>query len=230
MKVTGVPQCPAFDPLVTPGIHEEPYGHLFRTIQRQCLTNCSFEGPANVLEEVLPEFSHLAETLRVTDVPLETGGLILRVLMNADLDKAVGFLASPQQKIGSVEPPEAESIDRGTNDHWRWRFRMAQRIAADLDPQKFGVNAFYLIGSTKNATAGPASRHRHPFAFSRERRTEERTDSLARRLESLPRGNQLPPDWLSHRWSTGRAPHFGYGHQRTFELRRQDRCSHRSRA
>jgi hypothetical protein len=34
---------------------------------------------------------------------------------------------------------------------------MAQRIAADLDPQKFGVNAFYLIGSTKNATAGPAS-------------------------------------------------------------------------
>jgi hypothetical protein len=34
---------------------------------------------------------------------------------------------------------------------------MAQRIAADLDPQKFGVRAFYLIGSTKNATAGPAS-------------------------------------------------------------------------
>jgi hypothetical protein len=34
---------------------------------------------------------------------------------------------------------------------------MAQRIAADLDPQKFGVNACYLIGSTKNATAGPAS-------------------------------------------------------------------------
>ena len=34
---------------------------------------------------------------------------------------------------------------------------MAQRIAAQLDPQLFGVKAFYLIGSTKNATAGPAS-------------------------------------------------------------------------
>lgn len=76
--------------------------------------------------------------------------------MNADLNQAVGFLSSPQQKIVSVEV-EAESIDRGTNDQWRWRFRMAQRIAAHLDPQKFGVNAFYLIGSTKNATAGPAS-------------------------------------------------------------------------
>jgi predicted nucleotidyltransferase len=115
-----------------------------------------FRRSRNVLQELLPEFAHLAETLRVTDVPLETDGLILRVLMNADLDQAVGFLSPPQQKMGSIES-EAESVDRGTNEHWRWRFRMAQRIAADLDPQKFGVNAFYLIGSTKNATAGPAS-------------------------------------------------------------------------
>ena len=115
-----------------------------------------FRRSRNVLEEVLPEFSRLAGTLRVTDVPLETGGLILRVLMNADLDQAVGFLASPRQKIGSIEP-EAEFIDRGTEEHWRWRFRMTQRIAADLDSLQFGVKAFYVIGSTKNATAGPAS-------------------------------------------------------------------------
>jgi predicted nucleotidyltransferase len=76
--------------------------------------------------------------------------------MNADLDQAVGFLSPPKQKTGAIES-EAGVIDRGTDEHWRWRFRMAQRIAADLDPQKFGVNAFYLIGSTKNATAGPAS-------------------------------------------------------------------------
>ncbi len=115
-----------------------------------------FRRSRNVLQELLPEFAHLAETLRVTDVPLETGGLILRVLMNADLDQAIGFLSPPQQKTGSIES-EAEFIDRGTSEHWRWRSRMAQRIAADLDPQKFGVKAFYLIGSTKNATAGPAS-------------------------------------------------------------------------
>ena len=34
---------------------------------------------------------------------------------------------------------------------------MAERIAARLDPQRFGVKGFYLIGSTKNATAGAAS-------------------------------------------------------------------------
>ena len=34
---------------------------------------------------------------------------------------------------------------------------MAQRIAVQFDPQKFGVKAFYLIGSTKNGTAGHAS-------------------------------------------------------------------------
>jgi pyruvate,water dikinase len=115
-----------------------------------------FRRSRNVLQEVLPAFAHLAETLRVIDVALETGGLILRVLMNADLDQAIGFLSRPQQEIGSIES-EAESIERGKNEYWRWRFRMAQRIAADLDPKKFGLRAFYLIGSTKNATAGPAS-------------------------------------------------------------------------
>jgi pyruvate,water dikinase len=75
--------------------------------------------------------------------------------MNADLGQAIGFLSPSQQKIGSVET-EAVVIDRGT-EHWRWRFRMAQRIAADLDPRQFGVKAFYLMGSAKNAAAGPAS-------------------------------------------------------------------------
>ena len=34
---------------------------------------------------------------------------------------------------------------------------MAQKIASELDSQRFGIKAFYLFGSTKNATAGPAS-------------------------------------------------------------------------
>jgi hypothetical protein len=34
---------------------------------------------------------------------------------------------------------------------------MAQRIAALVDPGRFGVKAVYVFGSTKNATAGPAS-------------------------------------------------------------------------
>jgi hypothetical protein len=34
---------------------------------------------------------------------------------------------------------------------------MAQRIAALIDPLRHGVKAAYVFGSTKNATAGPAS-------------------------------------------------------------------------
>ena len=115
-----------------------------------------FRRSRNVLQELLPEFAHLADTLRVIDVPLETDGLILRVLLNADLDQAVAFLSPPQHEKGSVET-ETAVPDRGTSEHWRWRFRMAQTIAAELDPGQFGVTAFYLIGSAKNATAGPSS-------------------------------------------------------------------------
>ena len=111
----------------------------------------------NLLPEMLPEFAQLSETLHVIDVPGNTGGLIARVLMNADLDEAVAFLSTPSLKSAQQVDSEIGGVERTSEDHWRWRFRMAQRIAAQLDPNKFGVKAFYLIGSTKNATAGPAS-------------------------------------------------------------------------
>ncbi len=44
-----------------------------------------------------------------------------------------------------------------TKDHWIWRLQMAERLAADLEPKRFGVKALYVFGSTKNGTAGPSS-------------------------------------------------------------------------
>jgi pyruvate,water dikinase len=44
-----------------------------------------------------------------------------------------------------------------STDHWAWRLQMARLIASRLDADRFGVTAMYVIGSTKNATAGPAS-------------------------------------------------------------------------
>jgi len=35
--------------------------------------------------------------------------------------------------------------------------RMVEQIATDLDGERFGVKAFYVFGSTKNAMAGPSS-------------------------------------------------------------------------
>ena len=44
-----------------------------------------------------------------------------------------------------------------SDSHWRWRMRMCQRIASLIDAERFGVVGMYVIGSTKNANAGPAS-------------------------------------------------------------------------
>jgi len=53
-------------------------------------------------------------------------------------------------------PPPVES-HAVLQDHWAWRMHMAGRIAAQLDPERFGVCALYVLGSAKNATAGPGS-------------------------------------------------------------------------
>ncbi len=50
-----------------------------------------------------------------------------------------------------------QAIEKLSEDFWRWRLRMATHIASQTDPDRFGVKGFYVIGSTKNANAGPAS-------------------------------------------------------------------------
>jgi len=42
-------------------------------------------------------------------------------------------------------------------EHWRWRQRFAERIAASIDPVRFGVQAVYLFGSTELGTAAVSS-------------------------------------------------------------------------
>jgi hypothetical protein len=115
-----------------------------------------FSDSPNILPEILPEFSHLAETLKVIDIPGTTGGKVLRILMNADLDEAVGVLVDR-----AVEPaPRVAAKDaeaKKPSNHWAWRLEMAEHIASQLDGPRFGVKAMYVMGSTKNATAGPQS-------------------------------------------------------------------------
>ena len=115
-----------------------------------------FRKSENVLARLLPDLAHLADTVRVIDVPEAAGGQVLRVLMNADLEEAVGVLAPPGvATVTSAAVPGPAA--RPAEDHWRWRLRMAQKVASDLEPARFGVQAFYVFGSTKNASAGPGS-------------------------------------------------------------------------
>ncbi|MFC2092890.1 PEP/pyruvate-binding domain-containing protein [Bacteroidota bacterium] len=52
----------------------------------------------NLLNSILPDYNHLEDTIRVVDVPTETNGLVLQVLMNADKQNAIGLLAEPSKE------------------------------------------------------------------------------------------------------------------------------------
>ncbi len=113
-------------------------------------------GSPNILAQILPEYENLSDVIRVIDVPATTGGNILRVLMNADLEEAVGILTKPSKSINVVRP-KGLSPTPTADDYWRWRMAITRKIAGQLDPAEYGIKAFYVFGSTKNATAGPGS-------------------------------------------------------------------------
>ncbi|MDD5087450.1 MAG: PEP/pyruvate-binding domain-containing protein [bacterium] len=114
------------------------------------------ESPS-LLPELLSEFASLADVVRVIDVPACTDGRVLRVLMNADLDRAIGLLSLPTaqvEEMGEVTPPV---FDTSSEDHWRWRNRMIERMAEQMSPGRFGVKRLFVIGSTQSATADASS-------------------------------------------------------------------------
>jgi len=110
----------------------------------------------NLLPELAPEFKHLSDAVRVIDVPRAAEGHVLYVLMNADLDEAVAVLSEPTEYVDYGDD-SGQVVAAPDEQDWRWRARMAESVAARLDPARFGVKALYVFGSTKNATAGPAS-------------------------------------------------------------------------
>jgi len=110
----------------------------------------------NILAELVPEFAALQEIIRVIDVPQVTDGQVLCIAMNGEVDQAMAYFCSDRgpvvtEKIGREQPIHQ------SGEQWRWRMRVAERIAGELDPERFGVKALYVIGSTKNATATAAS-------------------------------------------------------------------------
>jgi len=110
----------------------------------------------NALFELLPAYSNLSDIVHVIEVPEAADGLVLRVLMNADLDKAVGIL-SPRTSSSIDSDEHSEFSVTVRTDHWRWRAEMVEKLATQLDPQRFGVKSLYLIGSTQNTTAQAGS-------------------------------------------------------------------------
>ena len=73
------------------------------------------------------------------------------------LAKTLEILEAEKNHIEEKENNSLPILSSQSDTHWIWRNDMTYKIAEKLDLEKFGVKAVYLIGSTKNATAGPAS-------------------------------------------------------------------------
>lgn len=121
-----------------------------------------FRRSENLLRWLLPEFAYLDEVIRVIDVPTEYEGLVVNIAMNSELEEAIAYLGpafaredtiASEERSSLVERPEAIRDEK----YWRWRHHMAERIAATLDMERFGIRAIYLFGSTSSGEAGPGS-------------------------------------------------------------------------
>jgi len=119
-----------------------------------------FENSENSLERLLPDAGDLKHVLKVIDVPAVTDGRFLRIAMSGDEGRAMAYLVSEEsashgdgKRVFQGRDPDRISED----EHWIWRQRMAEKLAASIDPEMLGVKGVYLFGSTKNATAGPCS-------------------------------------------------------------------------
>lgn len=117
-------------------------------------------GSQNVLTSFIPGTEKLQHVLRVIDVSVSSGGLVLQVLMNGEINKAIAMLSEPIVLVDDdiVQLNLGRKIGNKHEDiHWQWRLKNVEKLAAKLDPLRFGVKAFYIFGSVKNASAGPAS-------------------------------------------------------------------------
>lgn len=127
--------------------------------ERDVLFNEEFlEKSKNVFLDMLPQYKNIKDVVTVIDIPSITDDLTMQVLMNSESNTAVGMLSSEKTEINIEYEDEIGSVGINKTDvHWKWRQRNIEGMARKLDPNRFGVKALYLMGSTKNATAGPAS-------------------------------------------------------------------------
>ena len=117
------------------------------------------EKSENVLTSFLPDTEKFQEVVRVIDIPATTSGQVMQVLMNGETNKAVAIISEPSELRDDFEQVQlGMKVGAMQKDiHWQWRLRNVEKLASQLDPKRFGVKAFYVFGSVKNAHAGPAS-------------------------------------------------------------------------
>lgn len=78
-------------------------------------------------------------------------------IFNRRLQKSLDLIGKTPLPVAEEQDEKETILSPESDEHWKWRLKMTEKIAAKVDAEKYGIKAFYIIGSTKNATAGPAS-------------------------------------------------------------------------
>ncbi|MCB0806026.1 MAG: nucleotidyltransferase domain-containing protein [Bacteroidales bacterium] len=93
----------------------------------------------------LPEEQKLLKTI---------AKLVNNYIFGKKLVNTVDMLKSKSEKDAAYF---SETLTLQNDQHWKWRLMMVEALAKQLNFDHFGIKGLYLIGSTKEATAGPAS-------------------------------------------------------------------------
>jgi len=91
----------------------------------------------NKLEEFFPKDKQYQDVIKIIDVSELADGGTLSVDMDGESNEAMAYMVP--------------------TDHWVWRMDKVQEIADSLNPERYGVVALYVFGSTEQGTAGPKS-------------------------------------------------------------------------
>ena len=92
----------------------------------------------NLLSKTAPlykKYQNVVKLVKTEDLMQESA--TLTVIMDGDANEALGFLKPP--------------------DHWIWRMQKVEELIKNIEPELYGIEAVYLIGSTKTGEAGPGS-------------------------------------------------------------------------
>jgi len=98
--------------------------------------------------QFLPEEQKLLNTIAVQ---------IGNYVFNKRLKKTLEVLDSEKNQKVIIEENLPSLLNIHSDTHWKWRYEFVNIIAEKMDMERFGAEALYIIGSTKNAKAGPAS-------------------------------------------------------------------------
>lgn len=92
------------------------------------------DNKLSTILQTYKDYEDVVRVIKITDIiPRGT----LSVIMDGETNEALAYLKP--------------------SDHHTWRAQKVEEIADALDPDVYGVKALYLIGSTKDGSAGPSS-------------------------------------------------------------------------